>query len=699
MFSKSMSRRSNPTNEEEELYPAPNTYSPQLYNSNSNNTAKWRKPTPPTSTPASNTTHLAPTHRRTTTPANSTNNSANSVFASKVTRDPTHTWLKPPESINTPYFLNPEKTLLNFGYYNTAPQWGRSKSPRMMVHDYIRGEMGTLSSGPQSYRDPNEVWKDEKSTETYAAFRPGNPRSSNTLREDKLQFRCPTRNEKVRHLLGRQHLAFDSVTFSSTTEWVKEVTKNHDDVRTERRRTMHRQNKNSNRTASVLPEWLQKKMYGTGSNSTTVANSSSKTLATAKTLPKKSSFSSFSSFSSTPAPEQQQAASQQYILTLFNTLPHKRDLKLVRKGAMWLRNTTIGHALTPLVRERLASGCKLIHIHPDAVLSAQIHSERRDKLPPYVYIVLVGLLKQKCKQRMFEIMLSNGDCACELPLIDPVLSQDVVTVVGGPSGATVLSIPRALYVETARSARRQMLQKRIAALQCSELFAKLDFVTLARLALSAKSKQTKNGECVMKQDEPVNSLMVVVRGSFVCGRCLLQQGENLCPTPITVPRQRGQAQVQGRTTPHQGHQGHQEQQWTRMKRTITPCTTVGHHKRGGYVGEESLFPSFLTTLGASVVQTIGSSGGGGGEQAKATVVVLDSNIAWSTVVCDGPGEVLIITPSLLKVVGVTHHKNIFNIISTNATQRPLDHVIMRRLNFRQELQRLKKKLIGDELPI
>ena len=136
-----------------------------------------------------------------------------------------------------------------------------------------------------------------------------------------------------------------------------------------------------------------------------------------------------------------------------------------------------------------------------------------------------------------------------------------------------------------------------------------------------------------------------------------------------------------------------------MKRTIVPCTTVGHHKRGGYVGEESLFPSFLTTLGASVVQTIGGGGGGGGEHAKATVVVLDSNIAWSTVVCDGPGEVLIITPSLLKVVGVPHHKNILNIISTNAAQRPLDHVIMRRLNFRQELQRLKKKLIGDELPI
>ena len=113
---------------------------------------------------------------------------------------------------------------------------------------------------------------------------------------------------------------------------------------------------------------------------------------------------------------------------------------------------------------------------------------------------------------------------------------------------------------------------------------------------------------------------------------------------------------------------------------------------------EDIFSGGKISVGHTQIQAL-VFGGGGGEQAKATVVVLDSNIAWSTVVCDGPGEVLIITPSLLKVVGVTLHKKILNIISTNATQRPLDHVIMRRLNFRQELQRLKKKLIGDELPI
>ena len=39
-----------------------------------------------------------------------------------------------------------------------------------------------------------------------------------------------------------------------------------------------------------------------------------------------------------------------------------------------------------------------------------------------------------------------------------------------------------------------------------------------------------------------------------------------------------------------------DQLWTRIKRQVTPCITVDHKKRGGYIGEESLFPSFLKSF-------------------------------------------------------------------------------------------------------
>ena len=471
----------------------------------------------------------------------------------------------------------------------------------------------------------------------------------------------------------------ESVTFQSTELWMNEVIKNNEDIRKERNSTMHREDDNTEQVESVLPKWLRDRVYSAERVSHDTGNNNNSNI-TKKTLKK------FKMKKKSIKTITKSLSKSDNVLKLFSTLPHKRDPKTIRKGAMWLRNTNIGYALTPSVRERLASGCKLIRVDSDAVLSAQVHSHRVE-LPHHVYIVLTGMLKQKCKRRQFEALLTEGDCACELPLIDSSFSHDVVTVVGGRSGATILSIPRALYLETARSARRQMLQDRIASLQCCELFSTINSVQLARLALSAKSKQTTKGECIVKQDETINCLMLVVRGSFVCGRSLLQRGANI--TPTTTEKGNSRDDVQS------------EQIWTRTKRQITPCITVDHKKRGGYIGEESLFPSFLKTLGKSVI-----FGGDGDDddknhtnEGKYNTKILDSNHSWSTIVCDGPGELLLITPSLLRVVGVKQHHDVIQKISTNAINRPLDYALMRKMNFRQELQRLKKKLIGDELPV
>jgi hypothetical protein len=128
---------------------------------------------------------------------------------------------------------------------------------------------------------------------------------------------------------------------------------------------------------------------------------------------------------------------------------------------------------------------------------------------------------------------------------------------------------------------------------------------------------------------------------------------------------------------------------------MTPCITVGREERGGYFGEESIAPSVVSTLGSSskIVQEMVAGGGGRGGGGART------EESWSTVVCSGPGEVLLLSPLLLRVVGVKLHKKTMERIGVGMSKRPKDSVLMRRMTMRQEIQRLKTSLIGDELPL
>jgi hypothetical protein len=161
---------------------------------------------------------------------------------------------------------------------------------------------------------------------------------------------------------------------------------------------------------------------------------------------------------------------------------------------MWLRETTLGSTLPFELREMIASGCKMIQIGSGSVLSAQVLSRNPSSSssqppPPYVYIVLSGMLKQRCKRRRFELYLTSGDSACELPLLDRCFADDVVTVVGGPSGASVISIPRKLYSDTARSERRRVVLQRVSALLKTSIFDGANQTQLGRLALGAVTLQ------------------------------------------------------------------------------------------------------------------------------------------------------------------------------------------------------------------
>ena len=102
---------------------------------------------------------------------------------------------------------------------------------------------------------------------------------------------------------------------------------------------------------------------------------------------------------------------------------------------------------------------------------------------------------------------------------------------------------------------------------------------------------------------------------------------------------------------------------------------MGHKERGGYIGGESIFPSFLNVLGGSVAK--GGKGGKGDRKAEETqrLSSFNSTASWSTVVCDGPGELLLISPALLRVVGIAMHKQVVGEIAKAALKRPLDHVV------------------------
>ena len=650
---KSMTHRSNIFHEVEDRLdnPSPFTYDPkEQYNTSNKGIAFTPLPPPPKPTPQHTTISLLArrktrkqlrtketdiTHATNVTRETVEPQQPHSTF-NKGERDPSKTWLKPSETSNCPYFLNPEKTLLNFGYYNSAPQWGKSKSPRMMVHDYIRGEQGTLSSGPESYVDPNRISRtsDEKAKETYAAFKPGNPRPITTLKSEKLQLRAPTRKQQIHQRLGPQHQKYCSVTCNSIDNWIKEVTTSNEDARNQKKTTMHRQKEEKKTNESVLPKWLIASM----DRSTIRFNKKDN-----KKEKNKNNFKSESKKNNT--------FGKQQILSLFGTPPHKRSDKLIRAGAMWLRNTAIGSSLSPSLRKKLASGCKLLEIQSEVVLSAEMMRSRKERqkleLPHHVYIVLSGMLKQRCKRRNFETFLVNGDCALELCLLDVTFARDQVTVVAAKSGATVISIPRQLYIDTAREARRRIVMKRIASLKCCALFQDVEDKDLARMALSAKTILTQNKMIICRQNENMKHLYIVLRGTYFAGRCLKQSGTNIY-------------NKQNLTTG--------EVEWEEIQRSVTPCITVGYKERGGYFGEECVTKGLETKT-------------------------------WATVVCDGPGELLCITPAVLRVIGVELHQQTLQRINDTVSKRPADQSLVLKMSMRQQLQRLKTKLIGDELPI
>ena len=145
---------------------------------------------------------------------------------------------------------------------------------------------------------------------------------------------------------------------------------------------------------------------------------------------------------------------QKIALTLFGVPPHKRVEEDIRVGAMWLRQTSLGDSLPPLARQNIVRGAKLLKVQPGNILSAEVMTRSSVQLPPHVFVVLSGILMQRCKQRSFQRFLMKGDVACELPLLDQAqFGQDIVTVAGGPSGATVVSIPKQVFISVARSYR------------------------------------------------------------------------------------------------------------------------------------------------------------------------------------------------------------------------------------------------------
>ena len=587
-----------------------------------------------------------------------------SAFASTTPREPERLWLNTINNSDVHCYSSMCHKEWGAGISSTrGVQWSKSKSPRMMAYDPIRGEQGTYFQ-VESIHDPDSIASSSQSTtkESWPAFRPGKVQNIRSL-HPKIGLRGPTGSTQLSERLGPQHATFDAVTCNTQSEWESLVTKNI----TTRNASSTRTGQLAPKPDSIFPEWLKAKMPNRAGETFRIpAKESVDSRKVKKTLSK---------LFSAEAEKQAELDLQKTVLTLFGIAPHKRVAEDIRIGAMWLRDTDLGSSLPPLARQNVTRGAKLLKVRSGTILSAEVITRNIVEPPPNVYIVLAGILIQRCKARSFQRFLMKGDSACELPLLEPTqFGNDIVTVAGGPSGATVVAIPKQLFVDVARVHRLRVLQNRINILQSSALFEGMSKNQLARLGLALKVKKFSSGGSVLKQGKSVPALYVVSSGEFSCGRSIQQYGENKYPLSGGIEKNRD-GRLRKRT------------RWVRMKRTLLPITTVGRKTRGQFFGEESLFSSFLAVLGSEKKKDVLSS-----EHTSEKGSNVEGS-SWSSVICSSTGEIYEITCPVLKMLGKKLFHQVVHRVADVVAKRPKDSTLMRRLVLRQEIQHLKCQLI------
>jgi CRP-like cAMP-binding protein len=431
----------------------------------------------------------------------------------------------------------------------------------------------------------------------------------------------------------------------------------------------------------VIPPWLELKMTGLAK---TRSSSSATDVDSNETFQDQleSTVSKLFGDATGQARNRAQRETQKTALTLFGIAPHNRVEEDIRVGAMWLRGTSLGNSLPPLARQNIVRGAKLLKVQSGNILSAEVMTRNRVEPPPHVFVVLSGMLIQRCKHRSFQRFLMRGDVACELPLLDQAqFGHDIVTVAGGPSGATVVSIPRQLFLGVARSHRYRILMDRIQVLQSSPLFDGMSRSQLARLALALRTQRIPRGARVVEQGGGVEALYVVSRGEFSCGRSLPQRGANMLPQD-TVALAAVDRSVLKQT------------KWVRVKRELRPTTTVGQRKtRGDFFGAEAVYSSISGVLDTAELKSLSGllPGTEAGERFDAS--------AWSTVICSGAGEVFEITCPMLKMLGKELFRKLVCRVAAAVAKRPKDSTLMRRMTMRQEIQRLKSRLLQSSCTI
>ena len=134
--------------------------------------------------------------------------------------------------------------------------------------------------------------------------------------------------------------------------------------------------------------------------------------------------------------------------------------------------------------------------------------------------------------------------------------------------------------------------------------------------------------------------------------------------------------------------------WIRVMRELRPTTTVGQRKiRGHFFGAEAVYSLFCGILDTAELKSLSSlpQGTKEGERYDAS--------AWSTVVCSAAGEIYEITCPALKLLGKDLFRKVVCRVAETVAKRPNDSTLMRRITMRQEIQRLKSRLLRGSCTI
>ena len=400
----------------------------------------------------------------------------------------------------------------------------------------------------------------------------------------------------------------------------------------------------------------------------------------------------------------------------FYEKPRKRNETDLRYITLWLLNTDMTKDLPLLVRMKLARIVQMSKYFPANMLLATevnrqriIESGELPSPPTMVSVVFDGQIKQKSKATLDERVLDVHSSFGELQALGNDYSEDTVGIFAGARGVDLVQIPLKDYKLLIAPYRLRILNSKVEALQRSPLFKHLSKGQLGRMALGAKTMLFKHRQVAIRQNEEINCMYIVSKGSFVSGRTVSMKQKNIWPEHSNKKGERNNINNTSR----------QIVKHIRVAKSA-PCVTVNRHGLGSFFGEEgntSLFDKkLLVTLLLLNQQNNskedGANNGDNADNTKSKPSFLKSpeqiklekwvdtynkrkqkNKAWASVVSEGASEVVCLNAADFKLLLPKDRFEAFELIRKAISIRPNDASLRKKAQVRKLMQNVKHSIL------